>query len=52
MALEEQIRRLREAQEIMSARMDRLDGFQARLARVALKLNRELGAQREKYPLG
>lgn len=49
--LEEQIREIREAQAEVFARLDRIDDLQIRMASILLKINRELGAQREKYPL-
>ena len=49
--LEEQIREIRERQEVLVTRVDRIDDLQIRMASILLKLNRELGAQREKYPL-
>jgi hypothetical protein len=50
-ALGGQIRVIREAQEVLATRVDRIDDLQIRMASILLKLNRELGAQREKYPL-
>ena len=49
--LEEQIREIRERQEVLVTRVDRIDDLQIRMASILLKLNCELGAQREKYPL-
>lgn len=39
-------------QQDITRKVDQLQKTQAYLARSVLKLNRELGAQREKYPLG
>jgi len=50
-ALEEQTRETREMQAVILERLDRIDDLQIRMASILLKLNRELGAQREKYPL-
>ncbi|GEM_PF-2204046 len=38
-------------QQDITRKVDQLQKTQAYLARSVLKLNRELGAQREKYPL-
>jgi hypothetical protein len=50
-ALETRIQEIADRQDILAARMDRVDELQIRMASILLKLNRELGAQRERYPL-
>jgi hypothetical protein len=50
-ALEARIQEIAERQELLFADMARMGRTQASIARSVLKLNRELGAQREKYPL-
>ena len=50
-ALETRIQEVADRQDILAARMDRVDELQIRMASILLKLNRELGAQRERYPL-
>lgn len=57
-ALEERVHELLQRIEVVSGRQDataqdvtQMRELQAHMARSILKLNRELGAQREKYPL-
>jgi hypothetical protein len=50
-ALETRIQAIADRQDILAARMDRVDELQIRMASILLKLNRELSAQRERYPL-
>lgn len=50
-ALETQVRDIKERQEIMASRMDRIDERLNLLTSAVLKLSREFGAQRERYPL-
>lgn len=49
--LEAQIRDVAERQKTIAARADRMEERLDLLTSVVLKLNRELGAQRTKYPL-
>ena len=51
-ALETQVQDIDKRQEIMVARMDRIDERLDLLTNAVLKLSRELGAQRDRYPLG
>jgi Tfp pilus assembly protein PilO len=50
-ALEAQMKDVLERQEIFAANLERINGSLAHVARMVLKLNRELGAQRQKYPV-
>ncbi len=49
--LEEQIREVREIQEDISTKIDRINERLDLLTSAVLKLNRELGAQRTRYPI-
>jgi hypothetical protein len=50
-ALEERMRSVEETLEVLTANARRLNERQDLLTSAILKLNRELGAQRAKYPL-